>query len=103
MRPFLLTLLAVHAAVSAWALQGDFLAPFPPFKERTEYQVFFDLLVATLVIFLLVRSELLRRKRSTRGAWVMLAGAALVGSFSPLVYLLVERDLFRTPRSPDAT
>ncbi|MFO0675721.1 MAG: hypothetical protein U0169_04260 [Polyangiaceae bacterium] len=50
--------------------------------------------MATLVLFLLVRKELRRRKRSTRGAWAMFAGAVLVGSFSPLVYLLIEKDLF---------
>jgi len=95
LRRALALMLVLHTIASFIALKdSSVLAVFPPFRERFVYQVFSDLVTATGIVFLLCVTQLKRKGRSLRGAWLMLFGAALVGSFSPLVYLLVERDLF---------
>jgi hypothetical protein len=95
MRKFLLVLLAIHSAVTIWSLRdAGFWAPFPPFSEDYVYQIFFDLVVALTVLSFLCAKRLKKKGRSFNGLYVMMAGTALLGSFSMLAYLLIERDLF---------
>ena len=75
---------------SVWAV-------FPPFRDRFVYQIFSDLVSSLGMVFLLCFLQLKAKKRSLKGLLIAMAGAVAFGSFSPLVYLLVERDLFDAP------
>jgi len=95
MRKLLLILLAIHSVVTMWSLrEANFWAPFPPFGEDYVYQIFSDLVVALSVVTWICASRLKKKGRSFTGLYLMVIGTALLGSFSMLVYLLIERDLF---------
>jgi len=96
LRTLVLLLLAGHSAVTAFALKdGSVLSVFPPFQERFVYQIFSDLAVSLALLLILFHGELKRLGRSPKPLVFVFLGMAAVGSFAPLVYLLVEKDLFR--------
>lgn len=99
-RIILITLLAAHTIVTLLALKNESLwAVFPPFREDFVYQIFSDLVSALGIVFLLCFIRLKEKQRSLKGLFIAMAGTALFGSFSPLVYLLIERDLFDSSSS----
>ena len=90
----LITVLAVHSAVTLWSLRdAGFLGPFPPFSEDYVYQIFSDLGIALLVLVLFIYSRARQQQKSLRGFYFMLMLIPLVGSFSPLIYLILNTDL----------
>lgn len=96
MRTLLLLLLAGHAAVTAFALKdAGVLSVFPPFQERFVYQIFSDLAVSLALLLIVFHAELKRLGRSPKPLVFVFLGMAVVGSFAPLVYLLLKKDLFR--------
>lgn len=99
-RIVLLTLLAIHTLVTFISLkEGSVWAVFPPFREDFVYQIFSDLVSALGIVFLLIYLRLKEKGRSLKRLFFAIAFTVPLGSFSPLIYLLVERDLFdATPR-----
>ena len=96
----LIAVLAVHSAVTVWSLRHTgILGPFPPFSEDYVYQIFSDLGVALLILVLFIYSRLCQQQKSLRGFYIMLILIPLVGSFSPLIYLIKNADLFSELRS----
>jgi len=93
---FLIFLLLVHSIITVFSLKAaSFLSVFPPFEEAYMYQVFSDLVVAVLLVHVFIFCELKRRKKSLKPLFLCFLGTALMGSFSPLIYLLLEKDLFK--------
>ncbi len=95
MRKALIVMLIAHAAVTVATLDASSVwNVFPPFRERFIYQMLSDIACASGIVFLLCYVQLRKRGRPLKGLFVTMACTALVGSFAPLVYLLVEKDLF---------
>ena len=91
----LMFMLLSHTVVSFVSLRGGSVwIVFPPFQERFAYQMFSDIASAIGIITLLCFTALRRKGRSLRGLGVMLVGAALFGTFSPLIYLLGSLSAF---------
>ena len=91
----LISFLVIHTIVTVLALKdGSVWAVFPPFREAFVYQIFSDLVVSLGIVFLLCFLRLKEKQRSPKKLFIAMVGAAMFGSFSPLVYLLIERDLF---------
>ncbi len=94
LRPILIAILAVHTLVTAWSLRdAGFMGPFPPFSERHVYQIFSDLIVSLLILVLFIYKNIRRQGRALAGFYFMALMIPLVGSFSPLVYLLINPEL----------
>lgn len=94
-RPLLLAALLIHFVVTIYTLKDDgFWAPFPPFSELYVYQVFHDLVMALGIVFLFCFTALKRKGRSYKRLWLTMIATVFVGTFAPLIYLLVEKDLF---------
>ncbi len=95
MRVGLIVLLVVHAVVTALTVDGETVwNVFPPFRERFVYQMFSDIVCGLGIVFLLCFVQLRRKGRSLKGLVFTIVGAGLVGSFAPIIYLLIEKDLF---------
>lgn len=91
----LILFLLVHGIVTFVSLRDSSIwSVFPPFRDSFSYQMFSDIVISIGVIALLCFLRLKQKKRGYVGLWVMLCAAALLGSFSPLIYLLIEKDLF---------
>jgi hypothetical protein len=67
---------------------------FPPFRDDFVYQIFSDLATSLGVILLLCYVRLKQKGRSMKGLALTFVGTALLGSFAPLTFLLIEKDLF---------
>ncbi len=94
-RAVLIALLVAHTAITFAALRDESVwSVFPPFQQRYVYQIFSDLCASLGMVFLLCYHQLRRRGRSMRGLVITMLGAGLLGSFAPLIFLLVEKDLF---------
>jgi hypothetical protein len=94
MRFAIIAALIVHSAVTLWSLRdAGFFAPFPPFAEDYVYQIFSDLGAALLVSVLFIYSNLRQKRKPLVGFYLMLILIPLVGSFSPLIYLIFNSEL----------
>ena len=94
-RIVLLVVLIVHTTFSSYMLrESGIRSVFPPFNEAYAYQMFSDITVLLgLVLFMFYR-EAKRRRRPTWPLAFCFVGMVLLGSIAPLVYLLIEKDLF---------
>jgi hypothetical protein len=91
----MLILLIVHTVVSFYVFQTNSVwSILPPFKDLFVYQIFSDLGVSLSIVFLFLYREIKRKGKSLKP--LMLCGfcTLLLGSFSPLVFLLIDSDLF---------
>lgn len=89
-RGLIVAVLVLFGALSAMALwhHGYWGIVEPHFRSWGAGQVFADLVIAlTLVMVWLWRDA----RRSGRNPWPWLVATLLLGSFSPLVYLLTRR------------
>ena len=94
MRLLLIFALILHSAITFWSLRDvGFFAPFPPFSEDYVYQIFSDLGATLLIAILLMYSKVRLQEKSMRWFLVMLIMIPLVGSFSPLCYLILNPEL----------
>ena len=94
-RKILLVLLTIHSIVSLIVFQqvGVF-SVFPPFQELYAWQIFSDLVVSLCLILFFIYHEM-KQKRRPMGPLILCAvGMAILGSFSPLIFLLINKDLF---------
>lgn len=93
-RGLIVTVLVLFGALSAMALwhHGYWGIVEPHFRSWGAGQVFADLVIAlTLVMVWLWRDA----RKTGRNPWPWLAATLLLGSFSPLVYLLMRRPQVR--------
>ena len=93
-RAVLIVVLACHSALSAYAVVAHgYMGAFPPFADLWGTQIFSDLSVAIGLLWYLLFRE---AKRKQRPQWkIVLCGVGIIflGSISPLIYLLVEKDI----------
>ena len=91
----LIILLAVHSLVSFVTLKdGNFWQVFPPFRDPFVYQIFSDLSCALAIVFLLCYLQIKKKNRSMTGLVFMMIGSGFIGTFAPLLFLLIDKDLF---------
>jgi len=86
--------LVVHSLLSVIAIadKGCFGA-FPPFQDIWTYQIFSDLVVSSLIVWLFLFREARATKRPLWRVWLCGLGILFLGSISPLLYLLAHRDI----------
>ncbi len=93
-RAVLIVALAIHSALSAYAIANHgYLGAFPPFADVWIYQIFSDLSVSIGLLWLLLFQE---SRRKGRPLWrIVLCGVGIIfsGSIAPLIYLLVHKDV----------
>ncbi len=93
-RPLLVTALVVHSALSAYATaKKGYLGAFPPFQDLYTYQIFSDLVVSSLIVWLFLFREAKAKGRPIVRVWICGLGILLLGSISPLIYLLTHREV----------
>lgn len=98
MRRYIFGILIVHLGVSVLVLsKAGIQSVFPPFSEIYAYQIFSDVAASLALVLLLLGYELKRKNKSLKPLIGVAIGIVFLGSFSPLIYLLIERDLFKTP------
>ena len=96
MRFFLIILLIAHSIVTFFTLKDTgLLGPFPPFKELVTYQVFSDLILSLLIGLIFIHKEVKRKSLSLKLFWICVLSTPLVGSFSPIIYLIWEKRLYK--------
>jgi hypothetical protein len=94
MRFVLIAALILHTAVTLWSLRdAGIFAPFPPFSEDYVYQIFSDLGAALLISVLFIYTSVRQQRKPLGGFYLMLILIPLVGSFSPLIYLMLNPEL----------
>jgi hypothetical protein len=94
MRFIIIAALILHTAVTLWSLRdAGFFAPFPPFSEDYVYQIFSDLGAALLISVLFIYASVRQHRKPLGVFYLMLIMIPLVGSFSPLIYLILNPDL----------
>lgn len=95
-RIYLIVALIIHSAITLYTLKDTGpLAPFPPFAELVSYQIFSDLIVSISIALLFIYQEIQRKSIKQKGFWICVFFTPIVGSFSPLIYLLWEKKLFK--------
>ena len=93
-RPLLVIALVLHSALSAYAtFKKGYLGAFPPFQDLYTYQIFSDLVVSSLIVWLFLFQEAKAKGRPIIRVWLCGLGIVLLGSIAPLVYLLIYRDV----------
>ena len=96
MRFLLIIMLIAHSIVTFFTLKdAGILGPFPPFKELVTYQVFSDLIVSLWIGLIFIHQEVKRKSLSLKLFWICVLSTPLVGSFSPLLYLIWEKRLYQ--------
>ena len=99
-RNYLLLLLLGHTIVTAYVFyKVGVLSVFPPYQELHTWQIFSDLFVSLGIILLLFYVEVKRKKQKLGPLIVCAIGMYFLGSFSPLIFLLVKKDLFVEERT----
>jgi hypothetical protein len=68
--------------------------PFPPFSDMYVYQIFSDLVMSLGIVLTLILILLRRKGRSLTGFYILMVGSVALGSFAPIIYLLIEKDFF---------
>jgi len=93
-RPLLVIALVLHSALSTYAtLKKGYLGAFPPFQDLYTYQIFSDLVVSSLIVWLFLFQEAKAKGRPIIRVWLCGLGIVLLGSIAPLIYLLIHRDV----------
>ncbi len=93
MKSLILTVLLAHGVFGAYvAMEHGYLSVFPPFKETPTLQIFCDLIVSLGITLLLIARDRKKVGLSLRPLLLYGIGAILLGSISPLIYLLLEKD-----------
>ena len=88
-RGLLLALLIPFTLLTGVALVADGLGGIPGAITHSwaSLQIFVDLVLAVVILCILIHRDATSRRRNP---WPWIVGAALVGMFSPLVYLLTR-------------
>jgi hypothetical protein len=95
-RKILILLLILHTIVSYFVFETNgYWSVFPPYNEFYVNQIFSDLVVSLTLVHLFIYLELRKQARSTKWVALSMVGAFFLGSFAPLIYLLVDKDLLR--------
>jgi len=97
-KPILILLLLIHGTVTLVAFNKvGILTVFPPFEEVHTYQIFSDLLVSVALAMMFIYRELKRKQRPLKAFYGCCVGVVLLGSFAPLIYLLMDKELLQDP------
>jgi hypothetical protein len=84
-------ILVGHGAYSSYAVwQEGYFSVFPPFPSLAQTQMFLDIAVACTLALVWIAGDLRARGKSAWGVVPWLIGVALLGSISPLIYLLAR-------------
>ena len=95
MRIFLILLLIFHSAMTFYFLRHDgFWSVFPPFQEGYTWQIFSDLVVSVSIILFFIYRQLKLKKEKLNSFYILIVGTAMLGSFAPMIYLLLNKNLF---------
>lgn len=95
LRKLLILLLVVHTILTFYFLRNDgFFSVFPPFKEDYAWQIFSDLGVSISLVLFFIFRELRIQKKSLNLFYVLVVATVLLGSFAPVIYLLLNKNLF---------
>lgn len=85
----------MHSVISFFVFrQVSIWTVFPPFSELYVNQIFSDLLVSIGLVLMFIFMQLKKKQRSYKYFYLCCIGVIFMGSFSPLIYLLYEKDLF---------
>jgi hypothetical protein len=96
MRVFLIIILAFHSCLSLYATYTKgFMGAFPPFEDIWTYQIFSDLLVSIVLLWLFLYYEAKKNNRPLWKVYLCAIGIFFSGSIAPLIYLITEKDVFR--------
>lgn len=94
-RRILLVLLLFHSVITFYVLRDTgYWSVLPPFNELYAYQIFSDLVVSLAILLLFLWLELKRKQKPMKPLVLVGLGMILLGSFSPLIYLLIDKELF---------
>lgn len=97
MRILCLIALLFHGALSAYAIATKgYLGAFPPFESLWNYQIFSDLVVAIGLLWYCLWREARQKGRPLWKVYLCGLGILLSGSLAPLLYLLIEKDVFQS-------
>lgn len=92
----LILLLVAHTVLTFYFLRNDgFFSVFPPFKQDYAWQIFSDLAVSISLVLFFIFRELRIKKQSLNMFYILVVATILVGSFAPLIYLLINKNLFK--------
>lgn len=95
-RKILVLLLIFHTILTFYFLRNEgFFSVFPPFKEDYAWQIFSDLGVSISLVLFFIFRELRIKKQSLNLFYILVVATILVGSFAPLIYLLLNKNLFK--------
>ena len=94
-RILILCILVIHTVFSLYvSFTHGYWSAFPPFESLPTTQIFFDLVISLGIVFLLLFVEAKRRNRPLTRLIVCGVGAIFLGSIAPLIYLLIEKDIY---------
>ena len=94
-RKFLIALLTAHTAMTFYFLRHDgFFSVFPPFQQDHTWQIFSDLVVSISLVLFFIFRELRLQKQKLNSFYFLIVGTVLLGSFAPLIFLLLNKNLF---------
>jgi hypothetical protein len=92
----LIILLIFHSAMTFYFLRYDgFWSVFPPFKEGYTWQIFSDLVVSISIVLFFIYRQLKIQKQNLTWFYILIVATAFLGSFAPLIYLLLNKKLFK--------
>lgn len=93
----LIIIFIIHLLLSVYAtISKGFMGAFPPFADIWGYQIFSDLLISISILWYFLYLE---AKKKERPKWKIIfcgIGIIFAGSISPLIYILVEKDIFES-------
>lgn len=94
-RKYLILLLLAHTAMTFYFLRDHgFWSVFPPFQEGYTWQIFSDLVVSISLVLFFIYRQLKIQKQNLNSFYILIFGTAMLGSFAPLIYLLLNKNLF---------
>lgn len=83
----------IHGWLSFMAfMDHGYAGYFPPFPDTNTTQIFSDLVLALSLVNIWVYFDLKRHGKPISWFFTHLVATAMVGSFAPLVYLLIRDD-----------
>ena len=90
-KTLLILIMVIHSYFTfySWKEHG-YLGFFPPFSNSNTTQIFSDLLISLSLVNVWIFFDVKRTGKSIMYFVIVLLGTALLGSYSPLMYLLMR-------------
>lgn len=93
-RAVIFVICVVFTTFSAYvAGRFGYLGAFPPFRDLSTTQIFWDLAIALSIVLFLFHRDLKRRKQPMWPLLLCAVGVVFLGSISPLLFLFLRKDL----------